>query len=320
MIIRRTHLAPENIAVIVSGFPSEVAHDVVKECRRRGFRVSRFGLAHDSIGDDRFLQIQDVGNLRLVKYTGSDVKSKLEVEMIELQKEGFFVVIADTTEYIAGIQTYIDLRIPFIIQCKEAETLLKAIKLTEAARMFAVISGHMNKRLASFDVTWTEWSKRYAGLFDGFDFAFKSSAPLETPVSLMTSFGELINKDFSSHQILDMEPETQKRLGYTQDHITREFVLSRARSPGAQASPAVRFSFLQSIDTKEAYADGFADAVAFLAVKVHRSAHPRVYNILDIAEQNPFLATPSSSSGHFGHQHPLQNSNSATNADLPPQS
>jgi hypothetical protein len=282
MIIRRTKLAPENIGVIVSGYPSEQAVTVVSECLKRGFRVSKFGLATEEIGDDKLFSVPKIGNVRVTKFTGSDVRPKLEVEITELQKEGLFVVVADTTENVANVELYNLLKVPFVLQCKEAESLIRAIKHTESSKTFAVVTGHMNKRLAAFDVCWAEWSKRYAGLFDDYDFTFKSSSPLDTPVSLMTSFSELINKDFGSHQIKDMESAEQNKMGFPKTHVTREFTFKNRTGTSS-------FTFCQSIDDKEAYAEGMGDSIAFLAQKAHRTARPQVYSILDVAEQNRFL-------------------------------
>jgi len=282
MIIRRTKLLPENIGVIVAGYPLEPATVVAKECLRRGFRVSRFALATDDIGEERLHHITDLGSVRVVKTSGSDARSKLEVEIAEMQKEGLFVVVADTTENVKNVDLYNAVRVPFVLQCKEAESLIRAIKQTEASKSFAVISGHMDKWLASFDVCWAEWSKRFAGIFDEYDFEFKSSSPLDTPVSLMTSFSELVNKDFGTHQIKDMEKTEQAKLGFGPSHLTRKFTFKNRLGTSA-------FSFCQSVDDKEAYAGGMADSIIFLAQKAHRTARPQVYSIIDVAEQNQFL-------------------------------
>jgi len=283
-MIRRTRLAPENIGVIVCGYPSEWAVNVVSECQSRGFVVSRFGLASDEIGDEKLFQVPNLGNVRVTKYGLSDARPKLELEIAELQREGLFVVVADTSEHVANVELYNALRVPFILQCKEAESLLRSIKQTEAAKTFAVISGHMNKRLAAFDVCWTDWARRYTGLFDEYEFEYKSSSPLDTPVSLMTSFSELANRDFGSHQIKDLEPAAQRKLGFPASHVSREFSFKNRIGTS-------QFVFRQSVDEKEAYAEGVGDSISFLAQKAHRTARPQVYSILDVAEQNQFLMT-----------------------------
>lgn len=284
MMIRRTRLLPENIGVIVCGYPNDLAVRVVGECQRRGFVISRFGLATDEIGDEKLYNVPNLGNVRVTKYTTSDARPKLELEIAELQREGLFVVIADTSEHVQNVELYNLLRVPFVLQCKEAESLLRAIKHTEAAKTFAVISGHMNKRLAAFDVCWTDWAKRYAGLFDEYEFEYKSSSPLDTPVSLMTSFSELVNRDYGAHQIVDMEKGEQRKLGFPSSHVTREFRFKNRSGTSI-------FTFRQSIDEKEAYLEGVGDAITFLAQKAHRTAKPQVYSILDVGEQNRFLMT-----------------------------
>jgi hypothetical protein len=284
MITGRPHLTPENIGVIVSGYPSEQALAVVDECLKRGFKISRFGLAFDSIGEEKLFSVPAIGNVRVVKFTGSDAGPKLEVEIAELQKEGLFVVVADTTENVANVELYNAAKVPFVLQCKEAESLVRAIKHTEGSRSFAVITGHMNKRIAAFDTCFADWSRKYAGLFEEYDFAYKSSSPLDTPMSLMTSFSELCNKDFGAHQIADLESNEQKKMGYAKSHVTREFTFKNRTGTAA-------YTFRQSVDDKEAYVEGMGDSIAFLALKAHRTARPQVYSILDVAEQNQFLMT-----------------------------
>jgi len=282
MIIRRTHLTPQNIGVIVAGYPSQQAIDVAKECVHRGFTVCKFGLATEDIEKEQHhLNLSEIGNIRLTKTTASNIKTLLEDEIIEVQKEGLFVVVADTTENILHAEIYNQVNVPFVMQCKEAELLLKAIRHTEASKTFAVISGHINQRMAAFDVAFAEWSHRFAGLFEDHSLQFKSSRPLETPISLLSSFSELVNKDIGRHQIDDMLTEEQSSIGFANTHLTREFIF---KSPhGSQ------YKFQQSVDDLGGYAEGFADAVSFLAQKAHRTARPQVYNILDVAEQNRYL-------------------------------
>ena len=283
-MIRRTRLTPANIGVIVCGYPNESAVQVVAECQKRGFTVSKFGLATDDIGNEKLFKVNNLGNVRVTKFSGSDARSKLELEIAELQRDGLFVVIADTTERITNVYLYNILNVPFVLQCNEAEALLKAIKHTEAAKNFAVVSGHMNKRLAAFDRCWSEWSKKYAGLFNEYELEYKSSSPLDTPLSLMASFSQLVNKDFGPHQIADMEKDQQRKLGYPPSHITRE--ISFKNRSGTSS-----FVFRQSVDEKDGFMEGFGDSICFLAQKAHRTARPQVFSILDVAEQNQHLMT-----------------------------
>jgi len=282
MIIRRTHLVPQNIGVIIAGYPSPVALDVARECNERGFRVCKFGLATEDLEQNqKILSLKGIGNIRMARLTASNVTSLLEEEIIECRNEGLFVVIADTTENALNVNLYNTVNVPFVIQCKEAELLLKAIRHTEASKSFAVISGHMNQRIAAFDATFAEWSRRFAGLFEEHEMEYKTSRPLETPKSLMTALSDLTNRDLGRHQIQDMTGEEQKKLGFEQTQLTREFTF--------KSGEGSEFKFRQSVDDLDGYAEGVADAVSFLAQKAHRTARPQVYNILDVAEQNKYL-------------------------------
>jgi HD-GYP domain-containing protein (c-di-GMP phosphodiesterase class II) len=278
---RRSRISPEKIAVVVNGWPSQAAHEVAKACAKRGYRVIPFGLATDEIKDQR-LDVPDVGSLQLVKYSDPSAKQQLQQHLQQAQQKEMFTIVVDTTNNPTNVNLYNELKVPFIFESKGGEALNQVVRRTEDAKNFSLITERMNKRLAALDSMWEDWSRRFPGLFDEFDFFFKTSRPEETSRSLLGSFSDLINRDFGMDQVQAFREGEEKNLGFTEGMVTREYSFKNGTGTST-------FTFRQSVNDEKEYADSVADSVAFLAQKSQEIARPQVFSILDVAQQSRFL-------------------------------
>jgi len=136
----------------------------------------------------------------------------------------------------------------------------------------------MNKRMAAFDSMWGDWSRRFPGLLDDHDFFMRASNPMDTPQSLLNSFSDLFNRDFGREQVQKITTEEQEKMGITEGQVTRDYTFR-------DGSGTSSFSFRSVVNNQEATAEGIADSVGFLAQKAQDISRPRVFNILDVAEQ-----------------------------------
>ena len=164
-------LTPDKIAVIICGYPEQTALDVAHACVKRGYKVAKFGL---TTADTTSIDVPEVGKVTLTKFSAPDSKAKLQEAIKLAEKEGLFPVVADTTSVDGNVSVYNDLKVPFVLQSKGGESHLKAVKDTEQAKTFALISEGMNKRLAAFDAMWEDWSKRFPGLLADHDLVAKT--------------------------------------------------------------------------------------------------------------------------------------------------
>jgi len=284
----RARMSAESVAVIITGWPDPQAVNVAKACLKRGYQVVPFGLTSSPNSEKELSVQQDIPQIeqpiRLAKF--SDEKSArdgLQKELEEIRKNEKFAVIVDTTPEGATehVKLYNDLKVPFVLQSRGGESHQKAVRDTEEAKSTAMITEKMNKRLSVMDQMWSEWSRRYPGTFDEFDFFFKSSHPQDTPKSLMDSFSDLVNRELGMDDIQPLSSSGDKsNLKVTQGHLTREYQFRNG-------SGSSTFSFQQSTNDEQEFAESAADSVGFLAQKSQELARPQVYSILDVAMQHP---------------------------------
>jgi type II secretory pathway pseudopilin PulG len=300
---RRARMQPESIAVLICGWPDPAASNVAKACEKRGFKVLPFGLASSNEQQQKqqqqrqqqqqqqqqqkqqqqqqSQQREEQQQYEIVPFSDPNAKRKLTEAIEKARRDERFVVIVDTSPDAAShVSLYNELKVPFVLQTQGGQAHAQAVHETQQANSTqALISERLNKRLSVMDQMWTEWSRRYPGLFDDFEFSFKSSNPSETPRSLLNSFSDLVNRE------LGVDAFTREEQGKTKSvegHLTREYSFKNG-------SGSSEFTFRQDVNEDEEYADSVADSVAFLAQKSQEIARPQVFNILDVAAQSRML-------------------------------
>jgi hypothetical protein len=284
----RARMSPESVAVIVNGWPDPQALNVAKSLVKRGFQVVPFGLTTSGNKEFKVTDIPEITEpIRLVKFSDTQqAKNSLQERLNELRNQDKFVVVVDTTAEGVDehVKLYNDLKVPFVLESRGGESHQRAVRETEQARSLALITEQMNKRMSVMDQMWREWSRRYPGVFDDFDFNFRSSRPDETPKSLMDSFSDLVNRELGVEDIqpIDSGFKSSFEGPSTESHMTREYSFRNG-------SGSSTYSFRQSVNNEQEFAESVADSVGFLAQKSQDLSRPHVYNILDVATQPRLL-------------------------------
>jgi len=306
---QRNMSSPDMIAVIINGWPNPQATSVASACANRGFYVVPFGLATDD-AKEQFLDVPEAKAfkkpVRLVKFSDANVRQEFKHEVDEQHEKGRFLVIVDVTNIPPpqqqgqgqqqqgqassdaikrNVAMYNELQVPFILQSKGGETHQQAVSTTEQSNTMALITEHMNKRVSAMDQMWREWSRRYPALFDDFDFSFRTTHPSETPKSLMDSFSDLVNRELGMDSIQPFEQQQQKDWDISTSQPALEGSVTREYSFKNGGSGSSSYSFRQSVNNNEEFAESVADSVGFLAQKSQDMARPQVYSILDVAAQ-----------------------------------
>jgi hypothetical protein len=306
----------ERIAVIICGWPNDLALSTAKACVRRGYRMLPFGLALNDSKEDR-VDISDIGTIELLKYCDSQAKTRLEEQVRLARLQQLFPMVVDTSEDTANLRRYQELRVPFVFESadQDGDEYHRAVRETEHSRTFALISEKMDKRVAAVDSFWDEWARRFPGLFaesasqekqqnedSAFQFACKVSDEKDFAANknkrLFDSVSDLLNRDITSEddeeqgrrsfiqQIGSTEEKEQHGMMHQyetkQEHINREYTLKNS-------SGSAVFKFQQSVNGKYECAEGIADSVNFLAQRCQEMARPRVFHILDVAQQSRYL-------------------------------
>jgi hypothetical protein len=280
---RTTMSSPDTISVIINGWPSPQASEVAQACAKRGFQVVPFGLA-TTTGTQHEVQGKPV---KTVPFADQSAKQELSQAVQQERNNGKFVVVVDCSGDDTAkdhVQMYNELQVPFVLETSNQQV----VRDTEAAKTTAMITEQMNKRMSVMDQMWRDWSRRFPGLFNDFDFSFRSSRPWDTPRSLLDSFSDLMDREFGFDEIQPIEqrlpqsaevpqpPSSQPRL---EGQFTREYTF---KNGGGGSST---YTFSQTVNDTQEFAESVADSVGFLAQKSQDMARPQVYSILDVAAQ-----------------------------------
>jgi hypothetical protein len=261
--------------------------------------------------------------IRLVPFTSSNAKQKLQKAIEAQRSKNKFVVVVDCTpsgeEQQGGtastkdrVSVYNELQVPFVLESKGGAAHQEVVRDTEESKTLALIAEQMNKRMSVMDQMFSDWSRRYPGLFDDFDFSFRSTRPRETPRSLLDSFSDLINREFDVENIMSFgernqrqqlqnsteqqQPQPQRSAEVPQPPQQQQQMQQEKQKPTLEAhlareytfkngSGSSTYSFTQSVDDTQEFAESVADSVGFLAQKFQELARPQVYSILDVAAQ-----------------------------------
>lgn len=267
-------MTPEKVAVIIAGYPNEQAVEVARQSSSRGYRVSKFGL---TTTDQSSVEVPQIGKINLVNTASSDARSRLDQAVRDARREGLFPIVADTTGNDGHVSLYNQLRVPFVFQSSNEDSRSRAIQETEASKTFALISDQMNKRVAAFDEMVRDWSRRFPGLLSGYE--LKATTDGKSQETLSRSFSDLLNRDIGSDTFSRAE---SKKSGTSSGGSIREYTLQNTGGSGT-------FSFSHSCNDLKESTEGITDSIGFLARRAQQIARPRVFSILDVAEQGVFL-------------------------------
>ena len=256
------------IKVVVAGFPNILAPSVAKSCKNRGFHIAKFGACLKDFNESSF-DVPDVGKLKMIKFGNADLKKELQKLNEEGQGGKHFTVVADVSNMAENVDLYNECKVPFVMQSTDHKT---RIQTNEKAKQLAVVSEDFNKFGVAFDAIMREWGRRFPGLFKGFDVVGEG---LNASRHLMHSFDDLLDKEFhkdafKKEPVSYMEGKSYQEFAFKDGHGSTTFSFKRSARP-------------------EDFAEGMADAIAFLA-KQHEMDQPaRVFSMVDVARRAPLM-------------------------------
>jgi hypothetical protein len=228
------------------------------------------------------MDVSEIGRLECVRFSDPIVKERLQQYQQQCQQDQKALILVDTSQDASQhAKLYNELKIPFILQTKGGDTHNQVVRDTELARTPALITETMNRQLSALDNMWSDMARRFPGLFDDFDLTFRSSRPQETPRALLNSMSDMVSRELNPGDVQQFDEGQAEN--FTEGKVTREYTFQNGSGKSS-------YTFRQSINSDEEYADSVADSVGFLAQKTQELNRPQVYNILDVAQQNRFLA------------------------------
>lgn len=223
-----------------------------------------------------------------VKLAGPEPAGGQRAALEEMKKaHGDKLVIIDFTHPTAvnpNAELYNSVGIAFVMGTTggDRDALMKG---TDASGVYAVIAPNMAKQIVALQATMATMARDFPGAFSGYTLEVteshqKTKADTSgTAKAMVASFKDL-GLDFQVDQIKMLRDEkSQVDFGVPSTSLDgHAFHTYTLRS----SDGSTEFQFKHNVCGRQIYAEGVADAVAFLASKRAESSEQKVFNMIDI--------------------------------------
>jgi|EP00427_Karlodinium_veneficum_P030758 4-hydroxy-tetrahydrodipicolinate reductase len=281
-------MASSGITVMMSGLPGAMGHEVSQACIRRGFTLAPKAMTGPGFGGECEVKEGDT-TVKVQLVEGSELQKEAVKEM--QAKYGKSLIIIDFTHPSAvnpNAEVYNSTKCPFVMGTTGGDR-DKLMKVTADSDTYAVIAPNMCKQIVAFQATMESMAKSYPNAFGGYKLEVvesHQSTKADTSGTAKAVVGSLNSLGVQPFTVEDIqkvrEPEKQKAFGVPEDsllgHAFHTYTLT-------SEDGSVQFQFKHNVCGRRTYAEGVADAVAFLAEKISTGSKKRIYSMIDVLSE-----------------------------------
>ncbi|CAM9755781.1 unnamed protein product [Discosporangium mesarthrocarpum] len=160
------------------------------------------------------------------------------------------------------------------------------MSVTEKGGRYAVIAPNMGKQIVALQTAIDVMAKEFPKSFSGYKLEITESHQSTkadtsgTAKALAADFAALTGEDYDMDSITKIrDREGQLAFGVPEEHLSgHAFHTYSLKSDDG----TVEFQFRHNVGGRRMYAEGTADAVAFLAARAKEGAEKRIYSMLDV--------------------------------------
>lgn len=276
--------------VMMNGLPGAMGVEVSQACLRRGM-----GLAEKAMtgpGMPKECEVTEGDKTVKVELLGSEDPAAQKAAVQAMQaKYGKGLVIVDFTHPTAvnpNADIYAACQCPFVMGTTggDRDALIKA---TEESKTYAVIAPNMCKQIVAFQATIEKMASDYPNAFGGYGLKVVESHQSTkadtsgTAKAVVSAMGGLGVGKFGEDDIEKIrEAEAQKAFGVPEAHLNGHAWHTYTLTSG---DGSVQFEFKHNVCGRRTYAEGVADACAFLAEKIASGSEKRIFNMIDVLQE-----------------------------------
>jgi 4-hydroxy-tetrahydrodipicolinate reductase len=277
---------PSDVVLMMNGLPGAMGHEVSAACIRRGFQIAPVALTGP--GSPATTEVSDgeggpTTTVRLV----SDATGRLEAGKELKKKYGESLICVDFTHPSAvnmNAEFYAENGFAFVMGTTGGDR-EKLLKVTEDAGIYAIIAANMCKQIVAFQATFETMAKSFPGAFSGYKMDLTEShqstkADTSGTAKDMVQHFNGLGLDFDVEDIKKIRTaDKQAGFGVPPDamrgHAFHTYTLT-------SDDGSVEFQFKHNVCGRRTYAEGVADAVAFLAEQRQAQSGKKVFNMIDV--------------------------------------
>jgi 4-hydroxy-tetrahydrodipicolinate reductase len=276
---------------MVNGMPGPMATAAAEACLRKGLKLSPTAMTGPDV-EPQIITVYDKVSERSadVKLIPSSDVEKLKSSLAGLRAVSSNVLAIDYTHPSAvnsNARFYVEQKLPFVMGTTggDREELMKDVN-----NHFCVIAPNMGKQIVALQAALSDLGEKYPGSFDGYKLSVteshqKTKADTSgTAKAVIQSIKVLSGDDEYTNDDIKMIRDDQKSLDFG---VPKDYLRGHAFHTYTLTSPdgTVEFELKHNVAGRTIYAEGTADAVKFLALKMETEKEPRVFSMIDVLEE-----------------------------------
>lgn len=287
----------DDIRIMVNGMPGPMAVASAEACLRKGLQISPVAMTGPAIEPQTITVTDSVtgrsSDVRLIPASNEEeIESALEGLKAGIGGNNKNLLVIDFTHPSAvnsNANFYAKNDMPFVMGTTggDREQLMKDM---EDAKAFAVIAPNMGKQIVALQAGLEDLANKFPAAFAGYKMTVKESHQKTkadtsgTAKAIVESLKQLSNDDgFSVADDIEMVRDDKESMEFG---VPEEYLNGHAFHTYTFTSPdgTVQFQLQHNVVGRTVYAEGTADAVKFLAAKVHEEEEGKIYNMIDVLE------------------------------------
>jgi 4-hydroxy-tetrahydrodipicolinate reductase len=286
-------MAAGSIYVMVNGMPGPMATAAAEACLRKGLNLAPTAMTGPDF-EECTITVADIvtnraQNVRLVPAKNVD---ELEREIAKMQQEfGKENLVCIDYTHPSAVNTnaifYKNNNLPFVMGTTGGD---RKKLMSDMEGHFCVIAPNMGKQIVAMQAALEDLAAKYPASFEGYvldvvESHQKTKADTSgTAKAVISSIKTLAaDPDWSSDQIAMIRDDAKSiEFGVPEDaldgHAFHTYTLT---SPDG----SVQFQLKHNVAGRTVYAEGTADAVKFLSMKVATEPSPRIFSMINVLEE-----------------------------------
>lgn len=279
--------------VMVNGMPGPMATAAAEACLRKGLKLASSAMTGPDI-EARTIVVYDPISEKSseVKLIPSSDKDKLNASIEKLkgsygEKNLLAIDYTHPSAVNSNAEFYVEQKLPFVMGTTggDREKLLQGVN---DAKHFAVIAPNMAKQIVAMQAALENLADKFPGCFSSYKIACTESHQTSkadtsgTAKAVIDSLGKLSDDEFTYDDIKMIREESAAMDFRVPEDALNGHAFHRYTLKSADGS--TEFALEHNVAGRAIYAEGTADAVKFLAGRLHEESEGRVYSMIDVLE------------------------------------
>lgn len=284
-----------SIKVMVNGMPGPMATAAAEACLRKGLSLSPVAMTGPDVEPSTITVHDPVtgnsANVKLIPSTQTDeITTSIEKVRSKFGKVNFLAI--DYTHPSAvnsNANFYAKHSIPFVMGTTGGDR-NQLMKDMQNAKASAVIAPNMGKQIVALQAGLEDLAKKFPSAFGGYKLHVRESHQKTkadtsgTAKAVVDSLKILSDRDEFTYDDIEMIRDDKDSLDFG---VKEENLKGHAFHTYTLTSPdgSVEFQLKHNVSGRTVYAEGTADAVKFLAKKIHEGKGGHIYSMINVLQE-----------------------------------